>query len=178
MNVVSRVMTAGVSIKLPLPTMKHQAAMKTNPNNTFLMPDIAAQMVPVYERMSDEALLRRMTHGGTQNTNECLNSTIWARCPKTAFMGKRRVDGAVARAVGVFNEGEHELVRLMNKLYVDVAYSALECLSRKDASRMKKGDTAASAEAREKRKENAVLKTQTRRQENARDGNVYGAGEH
>ena len=88
------------------------------------------------------------------------------------------MDGAVARAVGVFNEGEHELVRLMNKLYVDVAYSTWECLSRKDASRMKKGDTAASAEAREKRKENAVLKTQTRRQENARDGNVYGAGEH
>ena len=29
-----------------------------HPNNTFLMPDIAAsQMVPVYERMSDEALL-------------------------------------------------------------------------------------------------------------------------
>ena len=31
-------------------------------------------------------------------------------------MGKRRVDGAVVRAVGVLNEGEHELVRLMDKL--------------------------------------------------------------
>ena len=28
-----------------------------HPNNTLLMPDTAAQMVPVYERMSDEALL-------------------------------------------------------------------------------------------------------------------------
>ena len=149
-----------------------------HPNSTFLTPEIASQMVPVYRRMSDETLLRRMTHGGTQNTNECLNSTIWARCPKTAFMGKKRVDGAAARAVSVFNEGALELVGIMNKLYVEVAYTTLMALSTKDARRMTKGDTAASAGARAKRKDNAVERAQTRRRENARDGNVYGAGLH
>ena len=33
---------------------------------------------------------------GTQNTNECLNSTIWACCLKTSFLGLKRVEGSVA----------------------------------------------------------------------------------
>lgn len=89
---------------------------KDHPTHTLPSHELAKKMVPVYKRMSDQSLLTRMVHGCTQNTNECLNSQIWRRCPKTVFMGKRRMDGAVANAVGVFNEGATELVQLMNKL--------------------------------------------------------------
>ena len=45
--------------------------------------DVAATMVPIYERMSDPNLLKRMLKGKTQNSNECLHSFIWSRCTKT-----------------------------------------------------------------------------------------------
>ena len=45
--------------------------------------DVAAATVPIYERMSDPNLLKRMLKGKTQNSNECLHSVIWNRCPKT-----------------------------------------------------------------------------------------------
>ena len=54
-----------------------------HPSSTFLSTAVAHKLIPIYRRMSDEALLRHMTHGGTQNTNEYLNASIWVRCPKT-----------------------------------------------------------------------------------------------
>lgn len=47
---------------------------------------------------------------------------IWARCPKTSFMGLKRVEGSVARAVCIFNEGATELINLMNRMYVNILY--------------------------------------------------------
>ena len=57
-------------------------------SSTFLCHDVAKKLIPVYQRFSSEPLLKRMMHGGTQNQNECFNSMIWARCPKTMFFGK------------------------------------------------------------------------------------------
>ena len=48
-----------------------------------LASDVAAAMVPIYQRMSDPNLLKRVLKGKTQNSNECLHSVIWNRCPKT-----------------------------------------------------------------------------------------------
>ncbi|XP_076456280.1 uncharacterized protein LOC143290587 [Babylonia areolata] len=86
---------------------------KDHASSTFVSIDVTHKMIPVYRCMSDETFLRKMTHGGTQNMNECLNSMIWGRCPKTSFMGMKRVEGGVARAVAVFNEGAFELVKVI-----------------------------------------------------------------
>ena len=149
-----------------------------HPSHTALSREVAEKMLPVYRRMSDENLLRRMVHGGTQNTNECLNSTIWARCPKTSFLGLKRVEGSVARAVCVFNEGAHELVGLMNKVYMDISFDTLRLLAEKDERRMKKGDAAAKIEAQRHRKEHTLHGRQQAMAEDARDGDVDGAGAH
>ena len=133
-------------------------------------------MIPIYKRMADQTLLRRMTHGGTQNTNECLNAMIWARCPKTSFMGLKRVEGSVARAVCIFNEGATELINLMNWMYVNISYVTLQHLSRKVEKRMNHADAAATANARRLLKEYAVQRCLNIREEDARDGPVYGAG--
>ena len=76
----------------------------------------------------------------------------------------------------MFNEGSRDLVDVMNKLYVDVACALLRTLSTKDARCIAKGHLAASTEACAKCKDNMVQKAQSRRRENARDGDVYGAG--
>ena len=56
-----------------------------HPSHTALSWEVAEKVLPVYRRMSDENLLRRMVHGGTQNMNKCLNSTIRAHCLKTSI---------------------------------------------------------------------------------------------
>ena len=126
--------------------------------------------------MFEESLLRRMIHGGTQNANECLNSTIWVRVPKTSFMGKQRVLGAVSRAVGSFNEGSTELLSVMNRLNISIANISLELLTKKDEKRMRKADAASTAQAREQRKDYAVHRRLLEREEGGQG--AYEAGGH
>ena len=71
---------------------------------------------PVFERLSDDALLQKCAHGGTQNANESLHNMIWMRCPKTVFVGRTRLEIAVFDAVSVFNEGERGRLRMFELL--------------------------------------------------------------
>lgn len=54
---------------------------KVHPSSTYLTAQVAHKLIPVYKRMADEELLKRMLHGGTQNNNKCFNSMLWSRCP-------------------------------------------------------------------------------------------------
>ena len=38
---------------------------------------------PVFEALSDDSLLSKCTHGGTQNSNESFHHLIWNRCRKS-----------------------------------------------------------------------------------------------
>ena len=65
-----------------------------------------------YTSMSDPNLLKWLQKGQTQNNNECLNSVIWSRCTKTVVVGHQKLLGAVASAVGGFNEGATHLTKV------------------------------------------------------------------
>ena len=82
--------------------------------------DVAQELLPVYQRMADPNLLKRLAKGKTQNANECLHSVIWSKCPKTVFVGKQRLDGAVASAVSVFNAGATHITQVMERLGLEV----------------------------------------------------------
>jgi len=71
-------------------------------SKNFLTKEVGQKLLPVYHRMTSDSLLQRMQHGGTQNTNECLNSVIWARCQKTVFVGKSRIEAAAGMAIATF----------------------------------------------------------------------------
>jgi len=66
---------------------------------------VAEAIEPVYERLSDRKILLRCTKGATQNANESLHSVVWKYCPKKVFVGRPRLEVAVARAVGDWNMG-------------------------------------------------------------------------
>ena len=148
---------------------------RDHPTHTHISLDVAKMMVPVYKRMTDESLLVRMVHGGTQNANECLNSQIWLRCPKTVFMGKRRVAGAVARAVSTFNEGTSAMVSVMNSMWVDVSSTTLNQLKAIDARRIARSESAKSA-SKEARSESTKRKRQVMREQEVDEGQTYAAG--
>ena len=58
------------------------------------------------EVLSDDSLLSKCTHGGTQNSNERLHDMIRNRCPKSVFVGRMRLEVDVYDAAIVYNEGE------------------------------------------------------------------------
>lgn len=47
-----------------------------------LRPDVVKHILPVYERLTSETLLRRCVNLGTQNPNESIHSAIWSKAPK------------------------------------------------------------------------------------------------
>ncbi|XP_055882678.1 uncharacterized protein LOC129925822 [Biomphalaria glabrata] len=146
--------------------------------STFLSLEVAHKQIPIYRRMSDESLLQRMAHGGTQNNNESLNAMIWTRCPKTSFMGLGRVKGSVARAVSIFNAGANELINVMNKMHIDVSYVTLNNLKKVNDKRIIQSDTTSQEDYRKRRKTVSLTRFEKVREELAKDGNVYGAGAH
>ena len=85
-----------------------------------IAPEVGKAMEPVYTRMSDPNLLKRLSKGKTQNTNESFHGVVWSRCPKSKFVGKRKLDGAVARGISAYNEGARQLTSLMHALNVEV----------------------------------------------------------
>ena len=58
--------------------------------------------------------------GATQNSNECLNSIVWAILSKTKNHGHRSIRGAAALACLYFNKGRSGLIDYFHYIGVDV----------------------------------------------------------
>ena len=144
--------------------------------HSFLNKEIGKQLLPVYHRMSNDYLLKRMQHGKTQNANECLNSVIWSRCPKTVFVGKGRVQAAAGMAVATFNEGATALSAVMDKLWLESSVVSLQVIQWEDEQRIARADTASSESQRRKRKSIDTLKKVKQHQQQLKEGITYGAG--
>lgn len=138
--------------------------------------EVARAIHPVYERMSDPNLLNKMQHGRTQNANEALNGTIWARCPKTIFVGARRVKSAVASAVSHFNQGTAHLSQVMK--HMDAAPSlVLEAYQNdRDRKRCQRAEQAAQPETKRQRKQKGQKKKTTQADQEEAEGETYGSG--
>ncbi|KAH9380065.1 hypothetical protein HPB48_001717 [Haemaphysalis longicornis] len=65
-------------------------------NRYNLPPHMCKDLLPEYERFSDEKLLQRCLQGKTQNSNESLHSMIWALAPKEKHASLFTVQAAVA----------------------------------------------------------------------------------
>lgn len=148
------------------------------PCSTYLSPKVALALLPTYKRMSERSLLERLAHGGTQNTNECLNGMIWSRCPKTSFMGLKRVQGSVARTMAVFNEGANEMLTVMHRLNLGVSEATCILLSQRDQRRISVADAASEETACHRRKENNKHKKAIQREEDAANPQAYSLGAH
>lgn len=60
---------------------------------------------PIYTRLTDVQLLKRCELHSTQNANESLHNSIWARCSKAKFHSKERVGFAAVVSISEFNFG-------------------------------------------------------------------------
>ena len=138
--------------------------------------DVAEAMVPVYKHMSDPNLLKRLQKGQTQNNNECLHSVIWSRCTKTVFEGHQKLHGAVASAVGGFNEGATHLTKVMDLLGIESNEMTQAFIESRDRARIAKSEEARKGSRKVLRKQKAEDRKRQRARAEEEEGPAYEAG--
>ena len=100
-----------------------------------------------------------MMRGKTQNANESIHNVIWSRCPKTFFMGKHKLHGAVATAISSFNEGAIHMSQVLKKLAMEpnqLMYIFIDVI---DSIRIQKATKVSTSSSKSKKGARWVLKT-------------------
>ena len=105
-------------------------------NNSALPKFVLKAIKPVFEKLSEDALLQNCAHGGTLNANESLHNMIWMRCPKTVFVGRTRLEIAVFDAVSVFTEGERGRLRVFERLELKCGHNLMQMIQSVDKKRV------------------------------------------
>ena len=95
--------------KIPCPDKPHH-----------LDPVFEKYLHPIYERLSDPALLSRCLPGFTQNANESINSLVWIRCPKHKWHGRKRILLATASVTLQFSAGATAKHKVMARAWLAV----------------------------------------------------------
>ena len=141
-----------------------------------LDPDVAREMIPVYERLTDPNLLERMKLGKTQNSNESLHNVIWSRCPKTVFVGKHKVHGAVASAVAAFNEGAAHTSQVLRKRAIEPHEILNVFNEHQDTLRVAKSKRMSTEASKRQRTEKWIADRRKRHQAETVEGSSYVSG--
>ena len=89
----------------------YQRDSKTYKHKNGIPKPIVELVEPIFADLTDPALLKKCTHGLTQNPNECLNGIIWDRCPKTTYVEQETVALATYLAVLKFNDGAFHILK-------------------------------------------------------------------
>ena len=118
---------------------------KANNTNNYKpgpgLPDnVIAKVKPVYNRLSNDELLKKCLDGKTQNQNESLNGMIWNRLPKGVFVGATVLKFGVYDAVAHFNIGSKAAVSIMDELGMVPGKYFLEGMKEIDKKRIAKGN--------------------------------------
>lgn len=77
---------------------------------------VANATLPTFEALSEENLLSKCMHGGTQNQNETINGMIWQHATKETHSSLSTVETATFLAVSNFNDGSKSLISVLRQL--------------------------------------------------------------
>lgn len=127
-------------------------------NKSALPKHVMKAIKPVFEKLSSDDLLEKCAHGGTQNANESLHNMIWARCPKTVFVGRTRLEIAVCDAVLVYNEGERGRLGVFELLRLKCGHNMIEMIQAIDRKRITSAIGQSTKSAKQLRKTKGLSK--------------------
>ncbi|XP_070176989.1 uncharacterized protein [Littorina saxatilis] len=145
-------------------------------NGTALSREVSHAVLPIYRRMTNPILLKRVAHGKTQNSNESLHNVMWGHCPKEVFVGKDRVEAATAEAVAKFNRGNFALAQVMDHMSLPITELTHSALANKDKVRVQKAERATDVAAVAARRARCAGRQRQLEQREDQEGEVYGAG--
>ena len=143
-------------------------------HKTPLHKDVQAAIYPVYEHLSEDALLAKCVGGYTQNNNESLNAKIWKIASKIHFSGVETVEIATYIALATFNDGNKALMSIMQELELLVGTNARNMCEEFDKRRLSAADVREIAATKAARKENRRKKKQQEEEDFAAGGALYG----
>ncbi|XP_077264825.1 uncharacterized protein LOC143898902 [Temnothorax americanus] len=75
--------------------------------------DVQEKLLPIYQDLSKDNLLKRCLSGYTQNCNKSFNACIWRLAPKHLHCGSKTVEIAAYLATAIFNEGYFPILKIM-----------------------------------------------------------------
>lgn len=146
------------------------------PHKPAFSKEIAREMVPLYNRLSQRDLLERCSRMKTQNNNESFNALVWKRCPKVEFASLKTVECAVALAVLEFNLGPRGIEEALLEMGIQPGSYQASYGERATKIKVAKAQVKAlesSKMSHKKRKMEAVAKAQRDR---AEEGVTYAPG--
>ena len=111
----------------------------------------------MFEELCKEELLKKCLLGAIQNRNECFNSLVWARAPKTEYVTKSTIQIAVSHAVLVFNSGRQTTASVMERLGIVAGFLCISHLASQDTYRILRAQTRESDVAKRSRKSKQVM---------------------
>ena len=81
--------------------------------------DIRKAILPIYNDLCKEEMLKKCRHGKTQNANESFNGTIWDRIPKVTHVSLSTLCSGVYDALSHFNYGQKAALDIIRLLDID-----------------------------------------------------------
>ena len=130
-----------------------------NYNDDKRLPSVFQKILkPIFDRLSDDALLKRCLMGVTQNQNEALHGMLWGQCPKTQFCGKRKVVIAACQTIGKFNIGASSIANLMKLCSMKIGCNTMKSLRKIDETRLKAAAVKVSKKYKNRRRHLRPLK--------------------
>lgn len=151
---------------------KHQDCIKTPINDT-----VYKHLLPLYNRLSSDDLLKRCSSGKTQNANESLHAVIWSKCPKTIFTGLKKLQALVAEGVCLYNEGHLQtMTKLYTKTGISPGINMVHLARKKDTHRLSLRNERDSEKYKNYRKLFKSAQLREEEQKKEKEGVSYGSG--
>ena len=107
-------------------------------DHDILSAEIGRKLVPIFQRLTEENLLKRCSRVKTQNPNEALHQLIWKICPKAIFVGRKTIETAVAMSICQFSMGASFQAVLLKAIGIEAGPFCDQGSNEKDRTRLKK----------------------------------------
>ena len=141
------------------------------------LPEVFRELLrPTFMALSGSKLLERCVHGATQNQTKCLNSMVWARCPKHKHHGVKVARCAVSSAVCHFHSGAASRAKVMERLSIPAGKFTDKYSKRKDKRRLRKSNHQTTEKYRKKGRGQQMLHTRGEEALREAEGVSYEAG--
>ena len=154
----------------------YQRDSKTYKHKKGIPKPIVELVEPIFADLADPALLKKCTHGLTQNPNECLNGLIWDRCPKSTYVEQETVALATYLAVLKFNDGDISYLKILKDLDVTPEFFTCKGAQDCDGVRIKLSAKKSSEKVKSRRKSLRHLRKKFLDDAENKEGTTYKAG--
>ncbi|GFO27487.1 hypothetical protein PoB_005399200 [Plakobranchus ocellatus] len=131
---------------------------------------------PIYERLTSDNLLSRCERKATQNANESFHSSVWAKCSKSQFHSRQRMEVAVTSAAAEYNFGPSSVNELRGLLQNQAGEHSARLAEVRAKKRLDKSLEKNQQPEKRRRKIRKEAQDKAQREEEEAEGAAYAPG--